>query len=52
MSGVPAQRTSALKGKEGVTGLIDVVETRLELRMALPVTGSHLLEGQPAIVLF
>lgn len=29
-----------------------MVGTSLELRMALPMTGSHLLEGQPAIFLF
>lgn len=43
---------SALKEREGVIGLSAVVETSLELRMTLPMTGSHELEGQPAIVLF
>lgn len=52
VSEVLAQRMSALKGREGVTELSAVVETSLELRMTLPKTGSHELEGQPAIVLF
>lgn len=43
---------SALKDRGDVTGLRAVVGTSLELRMVLPVTGSDLLEGQPAIVLF